>query len=199
SEHRSIDRIVANGSTPDFEKHVERQLLGGFAIAAQARGQREHEAVRSLVESMQRDLIAGGDGANELDPLAFGSQRLRAASVKDVAERRGTHVAIGHRLRLAIRRAAFPYVVDDRTIRHGGIELRDRTRSEPAPSRSETITTPDPHSCDGREHQMKCCGNCSGSNDGTTVDEDKSHATRHPSYVSIKRAVHREDGSRRRS
>src|ERR1043165_4884198 len=69
-----VGGIVATRSPPDFEKHVERQLLGAFAVAADALGQREHEPVRPLVEPMQRHLVAGRDGSHEVDPFTLRSK-----------------------------------------------------------------------------------------------------------------------------
>ena len=75
-------------------EHVERQLLRGFPVGADPHDQSEDQAMRALIERVQRELIARGDGLYERHPrlLRFGGRRL---GVKDVTQR-------GRRLRTAL-------------------------------------------------------------------------------------------------
>ena len=63
-----------------------RQLFGGFPIVGDPHDQGEHEAMRPLVQRMQRTLIARGDALDEPDPVLLGYGSLRRVDMQQVAE-----------------------------------------------------------------------------------------------------------------
>ncbi len=89
SQDGPVTSVVAGGSSPNIVKDIERQLFGGFPVAGDSHDQCEDEAMRSLVQRVQRELIARGDGLDEPDPGFLRFDSLRLVAVKNIAERSG--------------------------------------------------------------------------------------------------------------
>src|SRR5436309_966324 len=71
SDDRSAFGIVFGRPAPDIVEDVERDLLGDLATAANTHREREHDAMRALVERAQGPLITSGDRLDQAHPLTL--------------------------------------------------------------------------------------------------------------------------------
>ena len=70
-------------------KDIERDLLGRLPVAGDSHGERENDAVRALVERMQRRLIARGDRLDEPHPVRLRHARLGPVGIQNLTQGAG--------------------------------------------------------------------------------------------------------------
>ena len=86
AEHRAVRGVVTRRAPPDVMEDVDGELFSGFPVGRDSHDQREDEAMRPLVERMQRELVARGNRLDERRPVLLRHQSL-GPGIQHVAQR----------------------------------------------------------------------------------------------------------------
>ena len=86
AEHRAVRGVVTRRAPPDVVEDVDGELFSGFPVGRDSHDQREDDAMRPLVERMQRELVARGNRLDERRPVLLRHRSL-GLGIEHVAQR----------------------------------------------------------------------------------------------------------------